>query len=267
VRIFVMGGGSGGRNTMGRIEHGGFWREAADWPLPQTEWTRLYLHPDRSLGAAPPDRGGGPLALIADPRNPVPTIGGALSSGEPVMRGGAYDQRTGPTVFGAAAPYGPLAARPDIVSLVTPPLERDLEIAGPVELRLWLAGDAPDADIHAKLIDQYPPSADDPDGFAMNLCEGVLRLRYRDSWSEPSPIIPGEVCAVTVALFPVSNLFRTGHRLRLDIAGSNFPHFDINPNSGEPEGAFDHPRIATTRIFADAARPSHLVLPVIPRGG
>ena len=265
VRVFVMGGGSGRRNADGRIEHGGFWREADAWPLPQTEWTRFYLQPDRSLAAAPPGDGGAPLGFTADPHNPVPTIGGALSSGEPVMRAGAYDQSTGPGTFGAKPPYGPLAGRADVLSLATAPLEQDVEIAGSLELRLWLASDAPDADLHAKLIDQYPPSRDHPDGFAMNLCEGVLRLRYRDSWSDPALMTPGAVYAVTVSLFPVANLFRRGHRLRLDIAGSNFPHFDINPNSGEPEGSFERPRVAANRIFADRSRPSHLVLPVIPR--
>jgi len=179
------------------------------------------------------------------------------------MRAGAYDQRTGPGVFGAKPPYGPLAERGDILVLSTPPLGRDLEIAGPVAAEFWVACDTPDADIAVKLLDVYPPTADYPDGFAMNLCEGLLRLRYRDSWEEPRPMVPGEVCAVTVACFPVANLFRRGHRLRLDIAGSNFPHFDVNPNSGAPEGSFADPRRAAVRIFADRSRPSHLVLPVI----
>jgi putative CocE/NonD family hydrolase len=265
VRVFVMGGGSGRRNGDGRLEHGGFWRAAAAWPLPDTEWTRFYLQADRSLSPAMPGDGTAPLGFTADPRKPVPTIGGALSSGEPVMRGGAYDQCTVPGLFGAKPPYGPVCDRGDVLSLATPPLADDLEIAGPIELRLWLASDAPDADIHAKLIDWYPPSAADPDGFAMNLCEGVLRLRYRDSWTDPAPMTAGEVYGVTVSLFPVANLFRRGHRLRLDIAGSNFPHFDINPNSGEPEGSFAQPRIATNRVFAERSRPSHLLLPVIPR--
>ena len=93
VRIFVMGGGSGRRNAAGRLDHGGTWRTAADWPLPQTQWAKFYLHPDGSLGPELSDDGAQPLDYISDPRNPVPTIGGALSSGEPVMRGGAYDQR------------------------------------------------------------------------------------------------------------------------------------------------------------------------------
>lgn len=265
VRVFVMGGGSGRRNAEGRLEHGGFWRSAETWPLPQTRFTPFYLHAGRSLLIAKPGEGA-PLSFTADPRDPVPTIGGALSSGGPVMYGGAYDQRTGPALFGAKPPYGPLAGRGDVLTLQTPPLHEDLEIAGPLDLHLWVASDGPDADVHAKLIDLYPPSDDYPDGFAMNLSEGVLRLRYRDSWEAPTPLEPGRPYRVSVALFPVANLFKRGHRLRLDLAGSNFPHFDINPNSGEPEGEMAHPRRATTTVFADAARPSHLVLPVIPLG-
>jgi uncharacterized protein len=100
----------------------------------------------------------------------------------------------------------------------------------------------------------------------MNLSEGLLRLRYRDSWEEPRSMASGEVYAVTIELFPTANRFQCGHRLRLDLAGSNFPHFDVNPNSGGPEGSVAQPRVATTRIFVDRLRASHLVLPVIPAG-
>src|SRR5712671_5855549 len=131
---------------------------------------------------------------------------------------------------------------------------------------LWIASDAPDTDFTAKLIDVNPPSADSPQGFAMNLTEGLLRVRYRDSWGQPVLMVPGEVCAITIELFPIANLFCRGHRLRLDISSSNFPHFDVNPNSGEPEGAWQQPRIARNRVFAEAARPSHILLPIIPPG-
>jgi putative CocE/NonD family hydrolase len=264
VRVFVMGGGSGRKTPAGRLDHGGVWREAADWPLPETQWTRFYLQPDRSLATALPDDGAAPLAFSADPHDPVPTIGGAMSSGEPVMRAGAYDQRTGPGLFGARPPYGPRSERPDVLSFATPPLAEDLEVAGPLELHLWVASDGPDADVHAKLVDVYPPNEDYPHGFAMNLSEGLLRLRYRDSWEAPTPMRPGEVYAVRIAMFPIANLFRRGHRLRLDIAGSNFPHFDVNPNSGEPEGSSEQPRKATTQIFVDQPRASFLTAPVIP---
>jgi uncharacterized protein len=275
VRVFVMGGGQLGdsrsgdgvarRNAAGRLDHGGFWREAERWPLPQTDFTRFYLHPGHSLLIARPGETSAALSFIADPLDPVPTIGGALSSGAPVMYS-AYDQRTGPNFFGCKPPYAPLAGRADVLTFQTPPLPEDLEIAGPIELRLWVASDGPDADIHAKLIDFYPASDDYPEGFAMNLSEGLLRLRYRDSWEAPTPLEPGRPYPITVAMFPCANLFKRSHRLRLDLAGSNFPHFDTNPNSGEPEGSMAHKRRATTTVFVESGRPSYLVLPVIPKG-
>ncbi|MGE3280834.1 MAG: CocE/NonD family hydrolase, partial [Alphaproteobacteria bacterium] len=251
VRVFVMGGGSGRRNRDGRLDHGGRWRAASEWPLPETRWTRFYLHPDRGLGPVPA-AGTGALDYVFDPRDPASTRGGAISSGEPVMQAGAFDQ--------SAA-----ADRPDVLVFTTPPLDDDLEIVGPVRARLWIASDAPDTDFTARLIDLYPPSADHPSGFAMNLTEGLLRVRYRDSWEHPAPMTPGEVYAITIELFPIGNLFRRGHRLRLDISSSNFPHFDVNPNSGEPEGAWCYPRPARNRIFAAAERPSHILLPVLPK--
>ena len=264
VHVFVMGGGSGRCNAAGRLEHGGHWRSASAWPLPQTEWTRFYLQADRSLSVTRPDTSPAPLGFCFDPSHPVPTIGGALSSGEPLMRGGAFDQREAPHLFGARPPYRPLAERPDVLSFATAPLDRNVEIVGPVTAQLWIASDCPDTDFTAKLVDLHPPSRDYPDGFAMNLCEGVLRVRYRDNWEQPAPMTPGQVYAITIELFPIGNLFLRGHRLRLDISSSNFPHFDVNPNSYEPEGSMAHPRIAENRVFVDRDRPSHIVLPVIP---
>jgi len=253
VRVFVMGGGSGCRNSDGRLEHGGRWRSAGEWPLPQTLWTPLYLHTDRSLAAMAPTEASAALEYVFDPRDPAPTLGGAISSGEPVMRAGAFDQ--------SAA-----ASRADVLVFETSPLDHDLELAGSITVRLWIASDAPDTDFTARLIDVYRPSADFPHGFAMNLTEGLLRVRYRDSWERPELMKPGEVYAITIELFPVANLFCRGHRLRLDISSSNFPHFDVNPNSGEPEGSWERPRIARNRVFAETNRPSHILLPVIPPG-
>jgi uncharacterized protein len=195
VRVFVMGGGSGRRNPAGRLDHGGRWRTAADWPLPETWWTQFYLQPDRSLARTPPPQGAPPLGYAFDPRHPVPTIGGALTPG---LGPGAGDARRrlrpayGTHVFGASEPYRPLAERPDVLVFETPPLGGDLEVTGPVTVRLWIASDCPDTDFTAKLIDVYPPNKDYPEGFAMNLTEGILRVRYRDSWERPSPMVPGE---------------------------------------------------------------------------
>jgi putative CocE/NonD family hydrolase len=145
----------------------------------------------------------------------------------------------------------------------TPPLDRELEVTGPVTVRLWIASDALYTDFAAKLIDVYPPNAEYPHGFAMNRTEGMLRARYRDSWERPTPMVPGEVYAITIEALSGANLFCRGHQLRIDISSTNFPHFDVNPNSGEPEGEWQHPRIAH-RVFADEARPSHVLLPIIP---
>jgi len=145
-----------------------------------------------------------------------------------------------------------------------PPLDREIEVTGPVTVRLWVASDCPDTDFTAKLIDVHLPNDDYPEGFAMNLTDGILRVRYRDSWERPSPMAPGEIYAITIELFPTSSLFASGHRLRVDISSSNFPHFDINPNSREPEGTGGAPANRPNRVFVDAAHPSHIVLPVIP---
>ncbi|HWX49285.1 MAG TPA: CocE/NonD family hydrolase [Roseomonas sp.] len=263
VRVFVMGGGSGRKDEAGRLEHGGHWREAADWPLPGTRFTRLHLHGDGRLTEAGPAESAEPLRWTADPANPVPTIGGAITSMEPLISGGPYDQRERPDMFGHRAPYLPLASRADVLVFETPVLEQDLTVIGPVTAELYVASDAPDTDITAKLIDVYPPSADYPQGFAMNLCEGILRLRYRRDPSRPEPLVPGQVEKITVELFPTANLFKAGHRVRLDIASSEFPHYDINPQTGEPEGAWRRMRVAENTLCVDAAHPSHLILPVV----
>ncbi len=117
------------------------------------------------------------------------------------MRAGAYDQRERPDCFGCRARYRPLCERPDVPTFATPQLARDIEVSGPVTAQLWLASDCPDTDVTAKLIDLFPPNEDYPEGFAMNLCEGILRLRYRDSWERPAMMTPGTVYRVTIELF------------------------------------------------------------------
>jgi putative CocE/NonD family hydrolase len=263
VRVFVMGGGSGRKTASGRLDHGGHWRTAADWPLPQTRYASYYLHGDGHLSPELPAESAPPRTFVYDPAHPVPSIGGTITSGAPVMVGGAFDQRESPRFFGSRAPYAPLAERADILVFQTEELTQDLEVTGPIEIRLWIASSAPDTDFTAKLIDVYPPAEDWPQGFAMNVTDGILRVRYRDSFEHPAPIRPGEIYRIQVRPFPTSNLFRRGHRLRLDISSSNFPHFDLNPNTGEPEGKATRLERASNTVFVDATRPSHIVLPVI----
>lgn len=264
VQVFVMGGGSGRRNAAGRLEHGGQWRQATTWPLPETRYTPYYLHADGLLAPDKPAAATPPYTYRYDPKHPVPTIGGPISSGEPMMVGGAFDQRETPDFFGSRPPYRPLAERPDVLVFQTPPLARALEVTGPIIAHMWIASDCPDTDFTAKLIDVYPPNADYPDGYAMNLTSGILRVRYRDSWESPTLMQPGTVYAIHIELFPCSNLFAAGHRVRLDIASSNFPHFDLNFNTGEAEGLSTHSRIATNTVYVDQDRTSHVVLPVLP---
>jgi uncharacterized protein len=263
VRIFVMGGGTGRRNASGRMDHGGRWRSEVSWPLPATAPKAFYLHGNGELSETAPRAGAPPRTYDYDPRHPVPTIGGTVTSGQPIMVGGAFDQREGPAFFGSRPPYRPLAERADVLVFQTAPLERDVEVTGAIEAELWIASNCPDTDFTIKLIDAYPPNEDYPHGYAMNLTDGILRCRYRDSWERPSLMTPGQVYRIKVTAFPTSNLFKRGHRIRLDVSSSNFPHFDLNLNTGAPEGAGGEMRVATNRVFVDESRASRIVLPVI----
>ena len=165
---------------------------------------------------------------------------------------------------GSRAPYRTLGSRPDVLVFTSAPLAADLELTGPIEAHLFIASDCPDTDFTVKLIDLYPPNEDYPDGFAMNLTDGILCRRYRDSWEHPQLMQPGATYATTVDAFPTSNSFQRGYRIRIDISSSNFPHFDQNPNTAEPEGKARTSRVAMNRVFVDRDRASYVLLPLIP---
>ncbi len=261
ARWFAMGGGPGTRNPEGRRQHDGAWRSDPAWPPTNSHRHDLFLSGGGGLaGAVPAAR---EIVLRTDPGAPVPTIGGAVTSGEPVMEGGAFDQVPGLDTFGARTPFLPLAARADVLVFATEPLESELEIAGPVTLHIGLTTDVPDLDLTAKLIDWAPASVDYPKGYAMNLTDGILRLRYRDDWSAPTLLEPGQRYDVVVELLPVAARFAKGHRIRLDIAGSNFPKFDVNPQTGEPESTARGRRIAHSRLQFGGERPAKLSLQVL----
>jgi len=264
VRVFVMGGGPGHKTEAGHLAHGGRWISLADWPPPDAQFTPWHLHADGTLSPTAPAADAAPLSYDFDPAHPVPTIGGNLTSLEPVARGGAWNQVESPDFFGCTPPYLPLAARPDILVFQSAPLTEPLQIVGPIEAHLWIASSAPDTDFTAKLIDVHPASPDYPAGYAMILTDGICRLRYADTPAHPRLNTPGTLRRITVTLFPTANLFLPGHRIRLDISSSNFPKFDVNPNTGEPEGAARRRRIAVNTVFADATRPSRIILPVQP---
>jgi hypothetical protein len=266
VRIFVMGGGSERKTADGLHLHGGVWRDEQEWPLARTHWTPYYLRPDGSLSTAKPPESGGSSSYDFDPRNPVPTIGGNISSGSGILLQGAWDQRCSEAVWNCRNSL-PLSARRDVLVFTTPPLENDVEVTGPIDVKLWVSSSAPDTDFTAKLIDVHPPGTDLPGGMDMNLEDGIRRARFRDSLEHAELMQPGRVYSLTIHLYPTANLFAKGHRIRLDISSSNFPRFDLNPNTGEPLNGSRRLAVATNTVYHDSEHPSHVILPIIPRSG
>jgi putative CocE/NonD family hydrolase len=263
VRVFVMGGGDGRRTAAGHLRHGGRWISATDWPLPTTTMTRMYMTADGRLDRQVPWSDTQSLSYDFDPAHPVPTIGGNFSSFDPILQWGPREQTETAQVFGCTAPFLPLASRPDILVFQTEALGEDIQVAGPVEIDVWVATDGPDTDFTFKLIDVHPPSADYPLGYAMLLADSIHRLRYVEDAAMPRLRTPGEVVRLRVTAFWTANLFAAGHRIRVDVSSSNFPKFDVNPNTGEPDGASRRTRVAVNTVFTQARRPSAIVLPVV----
>jgi uncharacterized protein len=288
VRIFVMGGGDGHRTRDGKLNHGGRWRDEQEWPLARARATSYYLHGDGLLSEDPPGENAAPLSYVFDPDHPVPTIGGTCTSFWEMVRlpegvnlayvpdrgrmrnlvlEGPAHQQEAPGMIGARPPYLPLATRPDVLVFQTHPLERDVEVTGSLLVRLWISSSAPDTDFTAKLVDVYPSSEDYPEGYHLILVDSILRTRFRKSWEREELMVPGDVYELEIPLPPTSNLFQAGHRIRLDISSSNFPRFDLNPNTGEPMGRHTEVRTARNTVYLDAARPSQIILPIIPPAG
>lgn len=246
IRLFVMG-----RNV---------WRDEDEWPLARARVVRFHLH---SAGRANTLHGDGRLDPAApagepadrydyDPADPVPTRGGNHSVGpwndayKNIIWCGPCDQR-------------PNEERADILVYTGDLLEEDLEVTGPVVLRLWAASDARDTDFVGRLVDVHP------DGKAVNITEGVVRARYRaGAEAGPSPLEPGAVTAYTIDLQATSNVFLKGHRIRLEVTSSNFPLWDRNLNTGDDPNRSTAMRVARQSVFHDVAHPSHLELPVVP---
>jgi putative CocE/NonD family hydrolase len=260
IRIFVMGGGSGRKDSQGRLDHGGAWCAAPQWPLLEARDRSFYLHADGTLSGQAPLIDDASLSFDFDPDDPVPTIGGALTSGQPVFAGGGFDQREDDRFFGCRQPGMPLAARHDVLSFETAPLAEDLTVIGAVTVELWAATDGQDTDFTAKLLDVYPPSADYPTGFALNLSDGIMRCRFRRSFERADPVDPGEIMRLRIALFATANVFRRGHRLRVDVSSSNFPKFDVNPNTGEPAALGRCKRVARNTVFFGRVHSSRLLI-------
>jgi len=275
VRYFEMGGGDGHRTPDGRLFHGGEWRETTSWPPPESRPTTFYLGPDGTLDRTLPDQDKAEWRFRFDPRHPVPTVGGNLSFLTyfdrhpsrwpdvslfdqllPVVPAGGFNQdmnlkpsKTGFTSVG-------LNRRPDILRFVSAPLVRPFILAGPITVRLFVESDRPDTDFTAKLIDWYPPTPAFPYGFALNLVDGIQRLRFRNGYETEARYEPGTITEIVIELYPTANRFQPGHRIRLDISSSNFPRFDVNPNTGEPIGRAKMAWVATNRIFMGRQFPS-----------
>ena len=131
-------------------------------------------------------------------------------------------------------------------------------------MKRWVSSTAIDTDFTVKLIDVYPESADYPDGYHLNLTDTIQRMRYRNSWTDSEMMTPGEPCEVTITLWPTSNVFKKGHRIRIDISSSNFPRFDVNPNTGEPVGRHTKMIKAENTVHTSAGRASRVILPIVP---
>jgi putative CocE/NonD family hydrolase len=240
VRIFVMG-----ENV---------WRDEREWPLARAEQERWFLHGDANGGAGSLSlEAPGPEAgdeYVYDPRDPAPTLGGPTSLPGKMMRpsAGPVDQR-------------PLEERPDVLVYSSAPLEEPLEVTGPLELVLFAATSARDTDFVGKLCDV------DPDGCSRILAEGVIRARYREGFEEAVPVEPEQAYEYRIDLVATSNVFLAGHRIRLDVTSSSFPRFDRNAGSGKQLGEDSEDSLTTARqrVFHDADRASHLLLPVVSR--
>jgi putative CocE/NonD family hydrolase len=263
VRIYVMGGGDARKTPEGRLLVGGSWRDEQEWPLARTIATPYYLHAGGLLAPdKPADRP--PTLYLFDPTNPVPTLGGNVSSQGTLMFQGAADQRCRAD-FWLCRDTRPLSARNDVLVFQTPPLDRDVEVTGRLIVKLWAATDGPDTDFTAKLIDVYPPNRDFPNGVDLNVADSIVRARYR-SGGRAEPATPSQPYEFTIEMYPTSLVFKRGHRIRVDISSSNFPRFDVNPNTGEALNDNRRWRVAQNSVFHDPQRPSHIVLPIIPAG-
>ena len=227
------------------------WRGEHEWPLARTDFASFYLGQGGRLGRTEPEANEPADRYDYDPADPVPTIGGVNSvltmtqGAETPIRPGPLDQRV-------------LEARDDVLVYTSDVLEADLEVVGPVETTLYAASSAKDTDFLVRLCDVYP------DGRSIFLTEGIIRARYRGSVEGESVELlePGEVAEYRIRLYPVANVFRRGHRVRLDVTSSSFPRFSRNLNTGEDVGTGTRMQVAHQKILHTAAYPSHVLLPV-----
>lgn len=226
---------------------GNEWRTAETWPPFETAPVEFHLRADGLLDRSGPDAADAQAGFTADPANPFPTHGGPNL----LLPSGPFDQRKA------------RAGRTDLIMYATAPLDAPLEVTGRISLRLFVSSDAPDTDFTAKLIDIFP----DGDGREINVTEGIARVKNRNGLEAPAPLLtgPDEVVEIAVDLWSASWIFNTGHRIGLHIAGSNYPRFEVNPNTGADFPASDRPmRPAHNVVHNGPNYHSALILPLRP---
>lgn len=217
---------------------GNSWRTADRWPPLPTRAVPYYLHADRTVSTTRAGKGG-TLEYRADPDDPVPTAGGPQLT----LPAGPQEQRA-------------VEGRPDVLVFSAAPLEATLEVTGRVRARLWISSDAPDTDFFVRLCDVYP------DGRSFNVCEGLLRTRFRDGFDRERLLESGRQHALDVDLWSTSIIFNRGHRLRVHVTSSSAPGYDPNPNTGAPFRRGTGKRVAKNSVLVDGRRASRLILPV-----
>jgi putative CocE/NonD family hydrolase len=232
VTYYVMG------DTADPNAPGNVWRTAEQWPPVPTRSTRWYLQTDLKLTPTRPTSSQ-TITYIYDPKNPVPTVGGY----ELTIPAGPKDQRD-------------IEQRDDMVVFTSQPLSAPVEVTGRVRVRLYVSSDVPDTDFLARLCDVYP------DGHSYNICEGILRARYRNSLSREDWLVPGKIYALDIDLWPTSIIFNKGHSLRVHVTSSGAPAYDPNPNTGEPLRWSTNTAVAQNTIYVSREYPSHVDLPV-----
>ena len=237
------------------------WRTENEWPLARTRFTPYYLHGNGNAnsvfgdGMLSPQKPGSeqPDRYDYDPEDPVPSIGGNLSTaswpwteaGDNPIVAGPVDQRV-------------IERRDDVLVYTSDALEESLEVTGPLEVVLYASSSAPDTDFTARLVDVYP------NGQAIVMAEGILRARFRNGYESEELLEPGRVEQYRIQLYPTSNVFLKGHRMRVDISSSNFPRFSRNLNTGEDVGTGTRMQVAHQTVLHTGEHPSHIILPVIP---
>lgn len=258
LRYFSMG--EAGARASGGIERGGEWHSSVAWPPENSRKVFFFLHPEGELAPCRWEGEDGQSSFVYDPDDPVPCIGGNLSAMP--LPAGVFDQRDDARFLGRG--HGlPLSARNDILCFVSRPLKNPLTLAGPLRVQLHVSSSAPDTDFTVKLVDLCPPSAGAAAGLALNISDSICRLRFHQGYEREALVKPGQVVLLEFELYPTACVFGRGHRLRLDISSSNYPRFDVNPNSGEALGRHRLTRKAINTVYHNARQPSGIFLPVM----